>query len=193
RQHPRCPLHAVAQPHMGPTGRGDSPTVDRHRIGIVEEKGIGRAQVLHLATKIKQDRYGTEAAENAAWSQRITYTLTHPEARGDLNIGCVGIQPPYLNGDDYKARATHRLGAVERSLDPCAKSTLGHHRLYQVSGQGQPPRVDVHQANRTVLQGWERQYVIHQVSGKHDTAGADQGDLYHDSYPSTSLAAGFTT
>jgi hypothetical protein len=96
-----------------------------------------------------------------------------------VDVVAVGLDAPDLERHDHVVGAVERPSAVVGRLDPGREAVVGD----QLPGGGRRAlgagQVDVHQHERRVPQGREREQVADQPQGEDVAAGADDRDPGH--------------
>ena len=79
-------LDRVAQSDRADRARlGDRPAQHRHRVDVLEKQCI-RAQLLHVAADVEQDRDRTQTAHDPADAEGVGDRLANPVALGDDEV-----------------------------------------------------------------------------------------------------------
>ena len=89
------------------------PDVHRHRVGVVEQPGVG-ALGEHVLRQVVQEAEGPQAAEHAADPERVGDGLAQPEAGRDLEVGQRRRVAADVDRVDDEVGPRHRRRPVER-------------------------------------------------------------------------------
>ena len=178
-QHFAGALHTVAEPHVRASAAvGHGPAVGRHRVDIVEQQRVG-GQHIQVVAQVEQHRDGAQRTKDPAWPQRIADTLFDAIFLGDLDIQPVGVEPPLLKGGDHIVCAGDCFLAVGGGENLGFELALVDHGLDDGLCLSETGRVDVHQADRALLQGGGEQDIAAKVAGEDEASRTDQGNLWH--------------
>jgi hypothetical protein len=109
------------------------------------------------------------APKDPARPQRIADTLFDAILSG-LDVQPVGIEPPLLKGGDHIVGASDCFLAVGGGEDLGFELALVDHRLDDGLRLSETGRVDVHQADRALLQGGGEQDIAAKVAGEDEAS-----------------------
>ncbi len=178
------PVHRVAQPHdtCQPGGLGEVLDVHRHRVGVVEQPGVG-AHLGDVLGERLQQREGAQRAEDAADAEGVADGLAQPVAGRDLEVGTGGLPHADLDDVDDEVRVGERRAPLGVGGDPgpgavaVPPGALVRDELGGAARGVEPFGVDVVQGDVRAAQLGEGQQVGQEPLREHDAARADEGDL----------------
>ena len=174
-------LHRMAEAHLfqGRETLGQRPGVDRHRVDILQQGGVG-ADLHHVLRHIPKHRHRAQAAHDAANAQRVGDGLAQAVLFGDFEIGHrTGFIAADLKGGDNEIRALQRHAAVGVGRDGCSGPDRADHGAGHRLAFGQTHRVDIHQREMTVGQRGRQQGVAHDILHEDRGARSDKGNFRH--------------
>jgi hypothetical protein len=146
--------------------------VHRHRVGVVQEPGVG-AQVRHVAGEGVQDGEGAQAPEDAADPDRVGDGLVETEAGRDLEVAHGRLVHAHLDHVDDVVGAVERPPAIALGGDLGPRPHLVGGGLRDRLGCRQPLGIDVVQHHPGGGQLREGEHVAEKVAGEDDTARSD--------------------
>ena len=116
--------HAVAQAHvLDFRVIADRPRDDRHRVGVVQQPGIG-AQLFHIVADIQDGRYVARAVEHSTRTARVGDGLVDAVFERDFFFWTGGFVAAHPDGHDHVIRPGQGFTAVGGRLDLCIKPVL---------------------------------------------------------------------
>ena len=85
----------------------------RHRVRVVEEPGVGRTELGHLAPEREHVLRGAQRAEDAADAERVADRLAKPVARRELEVAQRRLVAADLDHVEHEVGAVDRGAAIE--------------------------------------------------------------------------------
>src|SRR5829696_5955930 len=161
---------------------------DAHRVRVVQEQRF-RTEFAHLACEVEHEGDGTQSAEDAAYTHRVSDSLLEAVLFGDLEVEQGGLVHPDLDHVHDEVGPFERPPQIEMLLDfrtgaELIRGPAGHHArgletlwVYIVQGDSGP------------VQLGETQSVCQQVPGKDDAPRADKRYLQDSFLPSNGRPA----
>jgi hypothetical protein len=145
-------LHAVTQAdgaHIA--GARDRLHVHAHRVRIVQQPRLG-AELHHVLAKAREHGERAQRPEQSAGAGRVGDRKVQAVLARDLEVDECRIEPADLHHVDDKVGVAQRLAPIERRLDSRVRTQCLRDLPTQVRPDLEPVAVDVHVAERRVLE-----------------------------------------
>ena len=173
------PLHAVAESDHGKIHRAQRRQgEDRHRVGVVEDCGLGR-YALDVRDDVKPRRPCPERLEDAAGANRVPDALVDAISHRYVVVEADVLQAGDLDRVDDVVGVREDVKPFGRCIDTPRLSGQLDQPLDDPPRQVQPPRVDVDQREHAGVQSVDGEDVGDQLPSENSAARADQGHLRH--------------
>ena len=183
-------LDRVAEPDHAVMGAGliERPHEHRHRVGVVEQPGLG-ADLVDVAGDLEHHRDRPQRAEHPADAERVADRLAQAVTLGDLEVTHGRVVTADLDLVDHEVGALERRAPLEVGLEREVRPGDAVDVVGDPRRGLQPAGIDVVQGDGEVGELRVGREVGEQHPRELDTSRSDERDLGHARYCSTS--AGF--
>ena len=132
-----------------------------------------------ISAAISQRPDRAQAAEDAAWSERVADWLVNPEGTRDLHVVAVGFDAADLESADDEIRPGESFSPLVWHFHLRAEVVRLDQAPRSVCGDRDPIRIGIVQAQLALLQRGKRQDVPDQGEREDVAPGSDNGDFQH--------------